>query len=409
MIIILLKFISTINHTLLSFGPRPNVVSYEENLGPEPAFNASGRGSQTVFAAFNATGRGQWGFGTSSSNNLNRRQGTANGAGTGFAGGPANMQPTGTSTTPNNSGAAAEGSGSGPNSNNNIASVSKTSTSTSGSGTGPDNHINSSDGGPGPGGPAKRQRVNQVDDDSYDSFVNQVPSLNRNANQKTGIRNFFSAANSNNNNNNNYRNPHEPEFQNETEEQEALAKERKENLERIRQKDAKLSSIAHKEEIRTGKRLMETCRKLAKFRSRVLGARFVLLPKDPSKCDAMVVVENRKMTYGRQLARNNTFVSNEHFVAQKSMTDEDKIIVEDRSSNGTWIDDERIPGKSTKVKQCGPGSVITCGGPKCDVRLELWRNDDPIKLDKWEVESVVLNLEKMNMDKRYNCKLLLKF
>eukprot|EP00392_Amoebophrya_sp_AT5.2_P010815 g10882.t1 len=159
--------------------------------------------------------------------------------------------------------------------------------------------------------------------------------------------------------------------------------------------------------------------RLQRLRARLMSAKFILLPVDAKKCDAMVVPNwpilapdpgtkpnpKVKYWYTRVMARSNMKVANTHFKLSNSVAYPDALIIEDYSSNGTCINGRRIPGDSLpKAGLVRDGDIISLSGNELpedldesstslNVRLRVEYTPVPKRFEATEVDALFNQLE----------------
>ena len=74
-------------------------------------------------------------------------------------------------------------------------------------------------------------------------------------------------------------------------------------------------------------------------------------------------------------------------------------MIEDKSSNGTLINGERIPGVDNRLKIAKVGDIVTVGENKPEINLVLEYEEKPKKFDTVEATALLNQLEKCEMSR----------
>ncbi|CAD7938466.1 unnamed protein product [Amoebophrya sp. A25] len=203
-----------------------------------------------------------------------------------------------------------------------------------------------------------------------------------------------------------------PGPRNEAEENDQLEEDHRRYQQQLNRRDRELAKMKEREKMRKDKekirkdmRARDMIVRLVRSRAALNGAKFALIPTDFSQSDAMVIPPETKNAhkpqYTRQLARNNMRVSNVHFFATPSKNDESKLLIEDRSSNGTMINGTRIPGRSMKMGKAEHGDTVTVGAAKPNIDLVVDYDPHGKKFDTADAMTLFTGLEKMEITREF--------
>ena len=148
------------------------------------------------------------------------------------------------------------------------------------------------------------------------------------------------------------------EFQTEKAEMEGLSREAKRAKENEEKVNKWAMNAEQKEEFRKSRSMSKHVGTLAKYRARLLGCSWVLVPRDFAVGDALCVpsahlynvfgMGKSGAAYGRcHLMEQVQRVSTIHFVVSVSKSQPEYLVVEDRSSNGTYIQRNEVSSQQT--------------------------------------------------------------